>query len=95
MAGIVTDNVKEPVIGATVQVVHEPSGTRYGAITNVDGHFAIQGMRSGGPYKVEVSYVGFQTMIFKDITLQLGETYQFKAEMSESSEVLGEVVVTA
>ncbi len=95
MAGIVTDNVKEPVIGATVQVVHEPSGTRYGAITNVDGRFAIQGMRSGGPYKVEVSYVGFQTMIFKDITLQLGETYQFKAEMSESSEVLGEVVVTA
>ena len=39
----------EEVIGATIQAVHEPSGTRYAAVTNVTGRFAIQGMRTGGP----------------------------------------------
>jgi hypothetical protein len=45
----------EEVIGATVQAVHEPSGTRYAAVTNIDGRFNIQGMRTGGPYAVTVS----------------------------------------
>lgn len=42
----------EPVIGATVLAVHEPSGTNYGTITNVDGRFSLQGMRTGGPTKL-------------------------------------------
>ena len=62
MSGKVTigDANGEEVIGATVQAVHEPSGTRYTAVTNVDGRFSIQGMRTGGPYAVTVSYIGFQ-----------------------------------
>lgn len=65
----------ELLIGATVQAVHEPSGTTYGTVTNVDGRYSLQGMRIGGPYTVEVSYVGYQKAIYKNITLQLGETY--------------------
>lgn len=81
------------VIGATVQVVHEPSGTQYGAITNVDGRYTIQGMRTGGPYSVTVSYIGYQTAIFKDINLSLGETYNLNVQLNESTELLDEVVV--
>lgn len=95
MSGKVTDENKESIIGATVLAVHEPSGTRYGAITNVDGRFNLQGMRVGGPYKVEISYVGFQTAIYKGIALQLGENYELNVILGESSELLGEVVVTA
>ena len=73
IAGKVTAQ-KEPIIGATVVAIHEASGTRYGAITNVDGRFTMQGMRAGGPYKVEVSYVGYSTAVFNKINLQLGET---------------------
>ena len=94
MGGKVVDDANEPVIGATVQAVHEPSGTLYGAITNVDGRYAIQGMRTGGPYTVTISYVGYQTRTYKDITLQLGEIFNLNAEISESSEMLGEVVIT-
>ena len=51
MSGKVTmKDSGEEVIGATVQVVHEPSGTRYNAVSNMDGRFSIQGMRTGGPY---------------------------------------------
>ena len=33
---------EESVIGATVVAVHEPSGTSYGTVTNVDGRFSLQ-----------------------------------------------------
>ena len=94
MGGKVVDDANEPVIGATVQAVHEPSGTLYGAITNVDGRYAIQGMRTGGPYTVTISYIGYSTRTYKDITLQLGEIFNLNVEISESAEMLGEVVVT-
>ena len=95
MAGKVTEAGNEPIIGATIQAVHEPSGSRYGTVTNVDGRYSIQGMRTGGPYRIEISYIGFQTVLYKDITLQLGEVYNLNTEMTESSELLNEVVVTA
>jgi len=95
LAGKVVDSDDEPVIGASVLVVHTPSGTQYGAITNIDGRYAIQGMRAGGPYKVTISYVGYQTASYQDVTLILGETYVLNHKMKESSELLDEVVISA
>ena len=96
MAGKVTldDGKGEEVIGATVVAVHEPSGTRYTAVTNTSGRFSIQGMRTGGPYEVTVSYVGFQSKTLKGITLQLAETYNLSVWLSENATELGEVIVS-
>lgn len=94
MSGKVTAQ-EEPIIGATVIAIHEPSGTRYGTVTNVSGQFNLQGMRTGGPYKVEISYVGYQTAIYKGINLLLGENYVLNVSLKESSELLDEIVVTA
>ena len=74
LTGVVVDDNHESLIGATVQAVHTPSGTKYNAVTNLDGRFTIQGMRPGGPYKVEISYVGFQNKVYEGINLSLGET---------------------
>ena len=95
MGGMVTDAQGEAVIGATVQAIHEPSGSQYGAITNVDGRYTIQGMRTGGPYRVTITYVGYQTVTVEGVSLQLGEQYNLNVQMEESSELLDEVVVTA
>ena len=84
----------ETIIGATVQAVHEPSGTRYVAITNVNGLFTIQGMRTGGPYAVTVSYIGCQPKVFKDVVLELGETTSLEVWLSENTTDLDEVVVS-
>lgn len=94
MSGKVTAQ-EEPIIGATIVAIHEPSGTRYGTVTNVSGQFTLQGMRTGGPYKVEISYIGYQTAIYKAINLLLGENYILNVSLKESSELLDEVVVTA
>ena len=94
MNGKIVDENNDPVIGATVQVVHEPSGTRYSTVSNIDGRFAIQGMRTGGPYSVTITYIGYKDITYKDITLQLGEPYMLNANLSEDVNQLGEVIVT-
>lgn len=56
--GIVVDTQKQPVAGASVIAIHEPSGTTYETTTRADGRFAIPNMRVGGPYTVTVAYTG-------------------------------------
>ena len=60
MSGIVNDPQGAPVPGATVVAVHDPSGTRYEAVSRADGRFTIPGMRVGGPYTVTANLGGFQ-----------------------------------
>lgn len=91
--GSVSDG-REKLPGATVMAIHTPSGTRYAAVTNASGYFNIEGMRVGGPYTVEVSYIGFKKAIYQDIDLNLSEAYQLDIELEPSTE-LEEVVVTA
>ena len=95
LGGRVTDVNGEPVVGAAVVATHEPSGTVYGVTTNVDGRYALNGMRSGGPYKVEISCLGYQTVINTDITLQLGESYALNSSLNDDKEMLSEAVVVA
>ena len=91
---VTTQDAKEEGIGATVQAVHVPSGTRYATVTNIDGRFTIQGMRTGGPYTVTISYVGYTTQVVKDVTLQLAETYNLPVELSVNANELTEIVVS-
>ncbi len=85
----------EDVIGATIEAVHTPSGTRYQAVTNAKGIFSINGMRVGGPYKVQISYIGYETKVVDGINLQLAETYNLNTSLTEDAQQLGEVVVSA
>ena len=95
LGGRVVDQNGEPVIGAAVMAQHEPSGTVYGAITNADGYYTIQGMRSGGPYKVDFNCLGYQDATYTGITLQLAETYNLNGRIAESSEMLEGTIVVA
>ena len=95
LSGRVVDASGEPVIGAAVVAVHEPSGTTYGGVTNTEGFYTLQGMRSGGPYKVTISNLGYRDAQYTDVVLALAETYSLNGTLEESSELLNEVVVTA
>ncbi len=52
-------------------------------------------MRAGGPYQVEISFLGFQTQEYSDITLQLAETYNLNAVVRQQTEMLMSAVVLA
>jgi len=93
--GKIVDPNGKPLAGATIVAVHVPSGSQYGALTNGEGLFSIQGMRPGGPYSIEVSFIGYAKKSLTDISLLLGESFVFNASLEEASTQLKEVVVTA
>ncbi len=95
MSGRVTDENGEPLIGANVVAVHQPSGTTYGTATDVDGNYRFPGMRVGGPYKVTVTYTGFADLAVDNIMLRLGEPQKRDFNMQASSVELGIVNVVA
>jgi len=84
---------KETLIGATIKATHQPTGTVYGASTNTDGRFTMPNMRVGGPYKIDVSYIGFQAQSFNDIYLKLGEAFVLDVKLTETGRQLDEVVI--
>ncbi|MCB0286606.1 MAG: TonB-dependent receptor [Calditrichaeota bacterium] len=95
MTGVVNGDNGEPLVGANVVAVHNPSGTRYGASTRIDGRFTIPGMRVGGPYTVTASYVGFNDQVEENVYLKLGVTSHFEFSMKEAAiEIAGVTVVS-
>ena len=93
--GKVTGIRHEPIIGATVIAIHIPSGTRYGGVTNIEGRYALQGMRAGGPYTITISFVGMGTSEISGHYLPLGEVFQHDVVLTETSRLLKEAVITA
>jgi hypothetical protein len=76
LSGVVTNAQMQPVAGASVIAIHEPSGTSYEATTRADGRYTIPGMRVGGPYSVMATYTGtgtaFEPQTKQDVAVNLG-----------------------
>lgn len=82
VSGILTDNVGDPLIGATVRVI----GTTIGTFTDLDGYFELSGVTYGD--KIEFSYIGYTSNSIK----YAGET-NLEIKMEEDKQLLSEVVV--
>jgi hypothetical protein len=95
IGGKVTDDLGEPLPGASVVAIHTPSGTKYGAATDFDGFYRIRGMRTGGPYKVTISYIGFENFEDSNVFLQLGDVQRISTQLGEQANALDEVVIVA
>jgi hypothetical protein len=95
ISGMVGDSKGQPLLGANVIAVHEPSGTRYGAASRAGGAFNIPNMKIGGPYTVTVSYVGYKTQQEKDVYVNLGQTVRLDFKLPEEAVAVGEIEITA
>ncbi len=95
MSGVVTDKGGKPLTGARVAITHEPSGTKYGAIAGSTGRYTAPGLRTGGPYTVQVSAVGMKAAKYADIYLKLGETFIQNVTLEEGEVRLSEITVTS
>ncbi|WP_143959452.1 TonB-dependent receptor [Litoribacter populi] len=95
LSGRVAEASGETLPGANVVAVHEPSGTRYGTTTNMEGRFSIPNMRVGGPYTVTISYIGFESSIYENVNLSLGQTQNLNITLQDDAAELDEVVISA
>ena len=94
ISGTVVDENNEPLIGATVVANHTPTGTMYGTITDVSGNYRFANIKVGGPYTLEISYVGYQDINQSDVYVGLGQHIRIDYIMQSSNVALDVVTVT-
>ena len=80
-----------PVAGATVTIVHVPSGTTSTSTTDADGNFGASGLRIGGPFNVTVDAEGFEGAQVTDLSLSAGQAFRLPIVLQTQQEI----VVTA
>jgi hypothetical protein len=73
LAGTVTNADGSPTAGASVEVIHQPSGSRKTATTDAEGRYNVRGLRVGGPYTVKASAAGAEVAAQNDVYLLLDE----------------------
>ena len=75
MDGQVVGPNGQAISGASVQIVHTPSGTTKNISTGAGGDFLASGLRVGGPYRVTIRAAGYQTVVVSDINLDLDRVF--------------------
>jgi TonB-dependent receptor len=87
---VIDDENGEPLIGAIVII----SGTSNGAAADLDGKFSISA--EAGVYELQVSYVSYQTLTIKDVTVKTGEVSLLEnIRLKQKGNDLIEVIITA
>ncbi len=87
---VIDDETGETIIGANVAVLDPLMGTS----TDLDGKFSISIQE--GIYKVQVSFISFQTLIIEDVSVKANEVANLGViRLKTNSKQLEEVVVTA
>ena len=88
IVGIVVDkNTGEPLIGVNIFL----RGTSIGASSDVNGEFIILNIPPG-KYDVECSYVGYQTIVLKQVRIMSDQTTTLDFKMAEQTMDLGEQI---
>ena len=93
MNGTVMDSKGDPLPGANILAVHTPSGTQYGTTTRIDGKYNLISLRTGGPYKITVSFVGYRPEVYEGQMLQLAQNLRLDFTLYEEAVELGSVTV--
>lgn len=95
ISGNITASNKQAIQSASIVLIHQPTGTKYGVATSADGRYRIGNLAPGGPYKLTVSFVGFEKEEKNDIYINLGTDQQLDLELKPQGSQLTEVTVSA
>ncbi|HEU4903303.1 MAG TPA: carboxypeptidase-like regulatory domain-containing protein, partial [Flavisolibacter sp.] len=95
LTGMVKDANGAALSGATVVVEFPDAGVRRTLLTKSDGRFTLSNQRVGGPYRVTVSYVNYETTTTDNIFLELGQNNYVELSLKESAAQLQGVTVSA
>jgi outer membrane receptor protein involved in Fe transport len=91
---IVNKTTHDPIIYANVFLLsNKDSSLINGTITDDKGYFSIQKINTGN-YHLQISFIGYQTMILNNILLQPGTRNLGETELQILSENLDEITVT-
>ncbi len=81
--------------GASIKLIHEPTGTYYFTRSSISGRFYFANLMPGGPYAAEVQFIGFQKDEMKNIQIELGTDIYVPFILKENTSNLGNLTVYA
>eukprot|EP01133_Synstelium_polycarpum_P002870 gene2870-3296_t len=93
--GTVYDASGQPLPGAAVVAVHQPSGTRYATSADAKGRFYLPNLRIGGPYTVEATMISMKADKKEGLNVRLGAALQLNFALSDQAQQLSEVAIKA
>src|SRR4029077_10121836 len=70
ISGLVLDPSERAITAADVLIVNDATGVRYPGTTNGEGIYAVPNLPPG-PYRIQVSKMGFKTIIKPDVVLNV------------------------
>jgi len=95
ISGIVTDEQKKPIPGASVQIRNNATGFTTRTSTNAQGEYTFKELPLGGPYIVKAVYIGFGDQTRSGYMLNQGDAVKITINMQEASQNLEAVEVVA
>ncbi|NML24091.1 TonB-dependent receptor [Pseudoflavitalea sp. G-6-1-2] len=93
--GKVTDPENNPLSGASVLVKNESTGFSASTVTNAKGDYVFKELPLGGPYFIQVSYVGFADLKKPGYSLNQGDVFTVNFELFSKASEYSAVTVTA
>lgn len=93
LTGSIKDESGQPLSGATITATNQSTGVVYQGATNKSGGYNIFNVAPGGPYKIDVSFTGYETQSRSDVQLVLGENAAQDFTVTPRNTQLAEVVV--
>jgi hypothetical protein len=94
IAGLVKDETKFPLIGATVRIENLSTGFKTYSITSETGQFIFQQLPLGKPYSITVSFVGYNSESRTGYELNLGDRINLDFQLTMGATELNEVVIS-
>jgi len=70
ISGLILDPSGRPIVGAEILILNDGTGIRYPGTSNGEGIYAIPNLPPG-PYRIQVSRIGFKTLIKPDVVLNV------------------------
>ena len=95
LTGTIKNEHNTILSGVSIKATHVPSGTVYSSSSNQDGRYTVPNLRPGGPYIIEVTYVGNEAIRYENVIIPLGDPFLLNILMEDSQNQLEEVSVQA
>ena len=93
ISGVVTDEQKKPIPGASVIVKNESTGFTTKTSTNAKGDYTFKELPLGGPYTIKASYVGLGEQTLSGYMLNQGDLVKANIAMQNTAQTLQAVQI--
>lgn len=94
ISGIITDEQKQSIVGATVLVKNTSTGFTTRTNTNAMGEYTFKELPLGGPYTVQATYTGLGEQVRTGFLLNLGDVVKVNITMLSSAQQIDVIEIS-